>query len=110
MVRSLITLRRNSAVETIVLHPEVIVLPSHQSGIRAHAKTPRSVRLWRTTSGRSTRRAGLESDSASEFTPLRVSSFTARSSGSWFWPLGGWVEAAQSRPLVPTSHGGERPQ
>jgi len=36
-------------------------------------------------------------------------SITARSSGPWLWPRGGWVEAAKSHPLVPTGHGGQRP-
>ena len=38
-----------------------------------------------------------------------VGSITARSSGPWLWPRGGWVEAAKSHPLVPTGHGGQRP-
>ena len=36
-------------------------------------------------------------------------SITARSSGPWLGPLGGWEEAAHSHPLVPTGHGGRRP-
>ena len=34
---------------------------------------------------------------------------TARISGLWLGPLGGWLEAAQSHPLNPTGHGGRRP-
>ena len=36
-------------------------------------------------------------------------SITARSSGPWLGPLGGWEEAAQSHPLIPTGHGGQGP-
>ena len=34
---------------------------------------------------------------------------TARIRGPWLGPLGGWEEAAQSHPLIPTGHGGRRP-
>lgn len=39
----------------------------------------------------------------------RWDSITARNSGPWLGPRGGWGEAAQSHPLVPTGHDGRRP-
>jgi len=61
------------------------------------------------SSGESRREVGLEEDGVKLFHLVpEEGSITARSSGQWFGPLGGRVEAAQNHPLIPTGHGGRR--